>query len=115
MQYEGLHALCFHCGRYGHLLNTCPALVAEASEQQAEATSSKPSDGAPSKMADAMDQMHEEGDKTACGSWMTATKSRRRPGHRPVAADKNLAPKLGGNGSNIPAENSAKHQQRVTT
>ncbi|CAN1133058.1 hypothetical protein LINPERHAP2_LOCUS7425 [Linum perenne] len=29
VEYEGLHEICFHCGRYGHEINSCPLKRAE--------------------------------------------------------------------------------------
>lgn len=27
LEYEGLHLVCFHCGHYGHRIETCPTLA----------------------------------------------------------------------------------------
>lgn len=77
MQYEGLHALCFHCGRYGHLSNICPALLCESSETHHEGASAGRSERASTKEVDAMDQISGGSAQASYGAWMTATKNRR--------------------------------------
>lgn len=36
MQYEGINALCFSCGRIGHKVETCPYLIRAASIEAAK-------------------------------------------------------------------------------
>lgn len=30
LEYEGLHSICFHCGVYGHRMDVCPRVGAQA-------------------------------------------------------------------------------------
>lgn len=34
VEYEGLHLVCFHCGRYGHKINACTLLLGEKPDPQ---------------------------------------------------------------------------------
>ncbi|KAI9119468.1 hypothetical protein K1719_009344 [Acacia pycnantha] len=36
VEYEGLPSICFRCGRYGHLVSACPAVMAENPESSPE-------------------------------------------------------------------------------
>lgn len=27
LEYEGLHSICFSCGRYGHMSTSCPSII----------------------------------------------------------------------------------------
>lgn len=37
VEYEGLHIICFSCGKYGHLIDKCPEVPFVAEENQQEA------------------------------------------------------------------------------
>ncbi|KAI9113491.1 hypothetical protein K1719_015418 [Acacia pycnantha] len=77
VEYEGLPTICFHCGRYGHLQGTCPALRSSSSEVQPEATL-VPEPNAPN--------LHLQARETSqFGAWMQVQRRRRPPakGDRP--------------------------------
>ncbi|KAJ1422816.1 Zinc finger, CCHC-type [Sesbania bispinosa] len=40
VEYEGLHLICFNCGRFGHRKECCPILVEESKSMNQQATSS---------------------------------------------------------------------------
>lgn len=79
VQYEGLHELCFTCGRYGHTTNICPTIISCNQPDKDQATPSLPQ-MSKSKATDILDRLFEEGRSAAYGEWMTAMKPRRRQG-----------------------------------
>lgn len=40
--YEGLHVICFHCGRYGYRRETCPMLVSKKPQDGENCGGSRP-------------------------------------------------------------------------
>ncbi|KAI9116994.1 hypothetical protein K1719_011993 [Acacia pycnantha] len=71
VEYEGLPTICFHCGRYGHLQGTCPALRSSSSEVQPEATL-VPEPNTPNSDLQARET-------SQFGAWMQVQRRRRPP------------------------------------
>lgn len=97
VQYEGLHNLCFICGRFGHTMNICPT----ANPQNPSHNTASPSSSFPpqpmEKNPDGPACMFEKGSTADFDDWMTAVKPRRRQGrvnfgrgggHQPEAVTK---------------------------
>ncbi|KAL4278142.1 hypothetical protein GQ457_03G020710 [Hibiscus cannabinus] len=61
LEYEGLQNICFHCGTYGHVKDSCPALVTTVDPELERSKCLGPSDD------------------IAFGPWMIADTRRRRP------------------------------------
>ncbi|KAI9101553.1 hypothetical protein K1719_023797 [Acacia pycnantha] len=70
VEYEGLPAICFHCGRYGHLQEACPMLRASSSGDHTKAPL------APEPNAPTSETLEREASQF--GAWMQVQR-RRRP------------------------------------
>ncbi|KAI9086987.1 hypothetical protein K1719_031148 [Acacia pycnantha] len=68
VEYEGLPSICFTCGRYGHLVDSCPSSMAEATGAQPE----HPQANAPSETIS--DNLTRDSD---FGTWMQVQRRRR--------------------------------------
>ncbi|KAJ1441621.1 Zinc finger, CCHC-type [Sesbania bispinosa] len=68
VEYEGLHLVCFQCGRYGHRKEGCPLLLAPNAANDDNTVLPTPPQGPPE---------HQEEVQTF-GPWMIAQKSQRR-------------------------------------
>ncbi|KAI9108931.1 hypothetical protein K1719_020236 [Acacia pycnantha] len=80
VEYEGLPTICFHCGRYRHLKEACPALKAPSSGNPSE-NPLVPEPNAPINV-------HQARESSEFGSWMQVQRRRRPPvrGDRPNEA-----------------------------
>lgn len=104
VQYEGLHLICFHCGKYGHTEVSCPL----------KPNVDTPSHAAPSSSTEAPPSTSAAPTKSSTdqpshfGAWMIAEKHRRRPDRCPRVVDSTVPatsarPPIPGNRSPLPA------------
>lgn len=82
VQYEGLHSICFHCGRYGHKVLECPLLNTKKSntEQQEEdrlQTASAKNNSIASLNAIEREAIMSQDAQKAFGPWTIARRRRR--------------------------------------
>ncbi|XP_028761292.1 uncharacterized protein LOC114719895 [Neltuma alba] len=66
VEYEGLRTICFHCGRYGHLAESCPVKNPQVATSMMNALEAKPDAVACPTTAD---EVH---DANPYGDWMPA-------------------------------------------
>lgn len=71
LQYEGLHDLCFMCGKYGHKEIMCPRTVTQSKPQTEE-------EGRPETRNDGASKNSNNQPKSVFGPWMVAQRARRR-------------------------------------
>ncbi|KAK8563441.1 hypothetical protein V6N12_035587 [Hibiscus sabdariffa] len=70
IEYESLPTVCFECGKYGHVNDSCPTTVSESGRADPSSpTPSRPHDDASSDF----------------GLWMLVEKNQRRPSRKPLA------------------------------
>lgn len=84
LEYEGLHSICFNCGRYGHKADQCPEERVSKTEKVKEMVS-ETEKGTPTENPDvAMDITQAEVDnaetKDEFGSWMVVKRNQRKKG-----------------------------------
>ncbi|KAJ1391162.1 Zinc finger, CCHC-type [Sesbania bispinosa] len=71
IEYEGLHLVCFKCGRYGHKKEACPLLFKASEEKDKEAPQMNSTGTPPAATAD-------QTKDSSFGPWMLAHKPQRR-------------------------------------
>lgn len=83
LQYEGLHDLCFHCGRYGHRLSACPMKGQHnISPKEDNQEKNKPT---PAKETVHGPESTKKRGEAVYGEWMTVSRPRRRITRQPAA------------------------------
>lgn len=101
LQYEGLHELCFHCGKYGHRSAVCPKKVPSQphmeSQKSKEGRTNDMGSSARESTSGTIDQR-----KATYGEWMTVSKPRRRQSKQGTA-----------NAGDVPTHSTAKTTLRV--
>ncbi|KAJ1406797.1 Zinc finger, CCHC-type [Sesbania bispinosa] len=75
VEYEGLHLICFNCGRFGHRKECCPLLVEESKNMNQQATSS--SDPATQKGDDGVEPEGGPAAEEFFGPWMMVQRKNR--------------------------------------
>lgn len=78
IQYEGMHNLCFHCGKYGHRMPECPLSTTNGNgEHSTTPTASTTTQGACENKS--MDhRQKDDAQEAKYGDWMIARRNRRR-------------------------------------
>lgn len=84
LEYEGLHSICFGCGKYGHKKENCPEIILANSEQvackQHDPIHMIPEEQQEQTTVNHGDTTPVDGKPNCFGPWMMAKKaSRRRP------------------------------------
>lgn len=97
LQYEGLHDLCFTCGKYGHREAGCPLKPTADSSVDGE-EGRKQEKGSRSHEEDASPEAKHDG----FGPWMVAHRNRRRPAN--VQKGKSVNVQTAGSGRDAQAE-----------
>ncbi|XP_028766618.1 uncharacterized protein LOC114724436 [Neltuma alba] len=75
VEYEGLPTICYHCGRYGHLTDTCPQKNQDQMTEDTAANHPK-TNQVPVMRSPVADEVEET---NPYGAWMQVPSSRRRP------------------------------------
>ncbi|KAL8129388.1 hypothetical protein V2J09_018543 [Rumex salicifolius] len=79
VEYEGLYAICFHCGRFGHFQPHCPRSLENIAKKEAEIQESKGKGRETGK---------EQGDEDRFGGWMNEFSRRHAQQRRSKATTK---------------------------
>lgn len=72
LQYEGLHDLCFTCGKYGHREAGCPLKIPEESSDHMKTNEAQTKATSPSERSKKADEQ-----SSSFGPWMVAQRNRR--------------------------------------
>ncbi|XP_061369711.1 uncharacterized protein LOC133312514 [Gastrolobium bilobum] len=78
VEYEGLHLICYGCGKYGHRLENCPNKICMVTEQENSGLE-KDMNSQETNLVDGKD-MGEE--KSKFGPWMQVLRGRRNRGNQ---------------------------------
>ncbi|PPD86998.1 hypothetical protein GOBAR_DD16071 [Gossypium barbadense] len=81
VEYESLSTICFHCGRFGHVENSCPFKISESLSEK---------ENAPSELSSELqntNKVDEEKENGNFGPWMIVEKKSRRDKGKEISQD----------------------------